>query len=314
MVLAHHAVRRTSRQCGSLHRRKLSLRVGREAVEGHHHGDAKSARVLDVAHEVACPARCQLDILALVRVVESLTRDDGWAAAVHLQRTHRRNDHRAVWIDAAVPALDVAELLHSNVRAEASLGDDISVVAHSPERNLIRDDRAVSVRDVREGPCVHEHGRSLERLHERGVDRVLHHDGESAADAEVVRRHRVAASIRRHHHASESLAHVREAGRESKHSHDLARHGDVEAGHPLHALFGWVLTHGDFAQESVVRVQHAAPRHLLRVHVKSRERRSLLWCELVRVRLGYAELFQAAKHHRAEPAVAILVRGAQPVV
>ena len=62
--------------------------------------------------------------------------------------------------------LDVEELFHADVCAEAGLGDDEAVLANELEGNLVRQDGGVAVGDVGEGTAMHEYRSALHRLHE----------------------------------------------------------------------------------------------------------------------------------------------------
>jgi hypothetical protein len=91
-------------------------------------------------------------------------------AAVEFQRPHRRHDHRGTWLEAGLAALDVDELLRSQIGAEARLGHH---VVHKLQRGARGEQRVAPVRDVRERPAVHEGGVVGERLHQVGCESIL---------------------------------------------------------------------------------------------------------------------------------------------
>ena len=65
------------------------------------------------------------EILLGVRVGQGLSRSHLGSSTVHLQRTSRRDDDDSIRRETTDTALDVAELLHAHVRAEAALGEDV---------------------------------------------------------------------------------------------------------------------------------------------------------------------------------------------
>jgi hypothetical protein len=110
-------------------------------------------------------------------------------APVVLERLHRDDEHHGARRQAADTADDVEELLHTHVCAEARFGDDD--VAEL-ERDLVGDERAVAVRDVRERPAVDEDRLALECLDEVRLDRFLQQHGHCARRLQLLGGHRFA--------------------------------------------------------------------------------------------------------------------------
>jgi hypothetical protein len=106
--------------------------------------------------------------------------------------------------------------LHTDVSSEASLGDAVtgagSVVSllgpGELERDSVGDDGRITVGDVGEWSSVDEDGRTLKRLHESGLDRVLHQDGERTGRTDVVAGDGLAGLGECNDHLAESLLHV----------------------------------------------------------------------------------------------------------
>jgi hypothetical protein len=151
------------------------------------------------------------------------------AAAVHLQRANGGHQHRAVGLQPAVAALDVAEFFEAHVGAESGLGEHVAIGSNQLERDLIGDNRRIAVRDIGERSGVNERGRALDGLHQIGHDGVLHQDRQRAARADVVGGNRFAGVVAADHHAAQAIAHVGQVGRQRQDRHDLARHRDVES-------------------------------------------------------------------------------------
>ena len=83
-------------------------------------GTPNLRRVLDVALQVGQPGSQQVQVLLGVGRVERLAGDHLRAAAVHLERAHGGHHHHHVRDQPGVAALDVEELLHADVGAEAA--------------------------------------------------------------------------------------------------------------------------------------------------------------------------------------------------
>ena len=209
---------------------------------------------------------------------------------------------------AAGAAFDVEEFLHADVGAEAGFGEHVSLGPHQLERDLIRDDGRISMRDIGERSGMHERGSAFERLHQVGQDGVLHQNGQSAAYAQIVGGDGRAGAIGADHHAAQAVAHVGEIGGERQHGHDLAGHRDVEAGDAVRALFLGTLPDGDLPQHAVARIDDAAPRDAGRIDIETRELASLFGGELIRIGLRDSEIAQAPQHYGRESPAAVFRR------
>mmetsp|Transcript_44342 Transcript_44342/g.73591 ORF Transcript_44342/g.73591 Transcript_44342/m.73591 type:complete len:668 (-) Transcript_44342:90-2093(-) len=311
-VVGLHGGRRAGGQRQLLHGVDLRLGVSDELVDGDYGVYAELARVLDVLGQVGAAGAHQLQVFLLVHLGQRRAGLHLGPAAVHLQRAHGGHNHGAVGHQPAVPALDVEELLHADVRPEAGLRDHEPFRPRQLQRHLVGHDGAVPVGDVREGPRVYHHGRALHRLHQRGHERVLHEHGQGAAHTEVLGRHRRPRPAHGHHDAPQPVAHVPQAGGEGQDGHDLGGHGDVEARLAAAALLGGRLAHGHAAHVPVAGVDHALPGDGGGVDVQAREPAALLLGQRVRVRLINAQLGQPGEHGLGEGLLAVLARGHQP--
>ena len=183
-------------------------------------------------------------------------------AAVVLKRADRGHHNHGVGLEACQAALDVEELLRAQIGTETSLGD--GVVAKR-QGHLSRHDGVASVRDVGEGAAVDERGRALERLYEVRLERVLEQRGHSALGVQIVSSDGLVVKGVAHHDAAEALLQVGNAGRQAENSHDLGRHGDVEAVLAGHTVGFAAEAVDDVAQLSVVHVDHALPSDLAHI-------------------------------------------------
>jgi hypothetical protein len=212
-----------------------------------------------MAFEVRQTCAEQFEILIGVFGGERFASHNLRSAAVHLERADGGDQHDHLRDQARVAAFDVEEFFHADVCAEAGFGDDEAVLADQFERDHIRDDGGLSVRDVGERTCMDGGGRAFEGLHQVGLDGVLHQTVTAPA---TPRSSTVTASPRLFVATTmfpKRLAHVFEGGGQRQHRHDLGSDGDVVARHVLVPRF--VLAHADFhfAQEAVVDVDDAPP-------------------------------------------------------
>ena len=178
-----------------------------------------------------------------------------------LQGAHGGHHHRRRRPESRGPALNVKELLAAHIHAEAGLGDDI--VGHA-QADLVGQDRRVALGDVGERPGVDEGWRALDRLHQVRLEGLAHQHGGRAGGAHIIGADRPPARVERHHHLADARPQAadrvggRVAGGQGQDGHQLAGHGDVEAGGPRGAVGLAALADGDVAQEAVVHIDHAA--------------------------------------------------------
>ena len=177
-------------------------------------------------------------------------------AAVVLQRSHRRDDHRDVGSQAGLAALDVDELLRAEVRPEPRLGDhDVG----QPQAGTGGHHRAAAVRDVRERAAVHERRRTLERLHQVRRERVAEQGRHRAGGAEVAGGHR----LRRPRVADDDVAdaalQVGPRLGEAEDRHQLRGDHDVEPVLAGEAVRVTAQADDHLAERAVVHVEHALP-------------------------------------------------------
>ena len=91
-------------------------------------------------------------------------------AAVQFERLDGGDDHDAVGLDTRHAALRIEKFFRAEVCAESRLGDD---PVGKPECGVSRQDAVAAVRDVGKRAAVHDGGRTFERLHQIGLDRVF---------------------------------------------------------------------------------------------------------------------------------------------
>ena len=127
-----------------------------------------------MAVEVSQPMTDALDILRL----EVLLID----TAVHLQPAEGSHEDGERRLEACRAALDVVELLCTEIRTEASLRDRVVGVR---QRHTGSEDRVAAVGDVSKRAAVDEGRGMLSRLRQIGLDSVEEEDGDRTRYTEV---------------------------------------------------------------------------------------------------------------------------------
>ena len=172
------------------------------------------------------------------------------------QRPHRGDEHDHVGPQPRLAALDVDELLGTEVGTEAGFGDH--VVAEL-QRSAGRDHRVAAVRDVRERTTVDEGGVVLERLDQVRPDRIAQQCGHCTVRLQLRSRHRRAFSGVADDDAAEAALQVRKVVGEAKDRHHFRSDDDVETVFTRVAVGRAAEAGGDLAQRAVVHVHHAPP-------------------------------------------------------
>ncbi len=184
---------------------------------------------------------------------------------MHLQCAHGRNDDDGVGNQARIPALDIQEFFHPDVRAKAGFRHD--VIAKF-QRDLVSHNRRVAVRDVRKWTGVHERGRAFECLHQVGEQGVFHQNRHRAGNTQVFGGNRFAFGVRADDDAAEAFAHIFDARRQRENRHHFRSNRNIVPGDALVAFFFITQTNLNFAEQAVVNIDDAHPRDRCRVNVE----------------------------------------------
>ena len=253
-VLGEHGV---DAQLPALCLDELELGVGvcGEGVDGHHAGQLVD--VLDVAHMLEQVGQAGLEGLE----VFSGELGEGDAGVV-LEGAHGGDDDHGGGLEAGEAALDVEELLGTQVGAETCLGDGVVAGLHGKGGCL---DGVATVGDVGEGAAVDEGGGALQGLDQVGLEGVLQQGRHGAFGLEVVGGDGLAVVGVAHDDAGQALLEVGDGGGQAEDGHDLGCDGDVEAVLAGHALLVSAQAVHDVAELAVVHVDGALPGDLLGV-------------------------------------------------
>eukprot|EP01036_Dinobryon_divergens_P042637 gene42637-56672_t len=225
-----------------------------EVVDADDSWNTELAHVLDMSTEIDQPLAQRVEVL----LAELILRH----AAMHLQRAHRGNDHDSGRREARLAALDVEELLRTQIRAEAGLGHHVVSELQARARG---DDRVAAMGDVGEGAAMDEGGIAFERLHEVRLQRVLEKNRHRRRRLDVGGRDGLLVARIADDHLPEARLEVGEVLGKAEYRHDFRGDGDVEAGLARIAVGDPAKACVDLAQGPVVHVHDTPPHNAARV-------------------------------------------------
>ena len=242
-----------------LNQLQLGLGILGEAVDSNHAGQLVNlGDVLHVPQQVG---------QALLQSLQILLAGLGLGhAAVVLEGAGSGDQNHAGGLQTRHAALDVQELLSTQIGAEAGLGDGVIAQLQS---NLGSGHGVAAVGDVGEGTAVDERGGMLQRLNQVGLQSVLQQSGHSALGVQVTGGDGLAGVSIADHQTSQSGLQVVDVGGQAQNRHDLGSHGDVVAVLTGGAVDLAAQAVNDEPQLTVVHIDAAAPGDLTGVDAQS---------------------------------------------
>ena len=138
--------------------------------------------------------------------------------AVVLKGASGRDNHDGVGTNARHAALDVQEFLGTQIGTKAGLGNGDIAKTHSHTRGH---DGVAAVGDIGEGTAVDKRGRTLERLHQIGLERILEQCGHSSLGLKVACADGLAGKAVADDDLAQALLEVADARRQAQNCHDL---------------------------------------------------------------------------------------------
>ena len=229
------------------------LFVGVEAVLVERHDDGLSER-LHVAYVAVHVPEALLECL-VVRLLDGLVR----SSAVHLECLCGDDEYGEGGVETCRAALDVEELLRTQVGTEASLRDGVVAVG---QRSVGGDDGVAAVRYVGERSAVYEGCRSLGGLHEVRGDGVGKESDDGAGHLHVAHVEWLLVQSISEEDVVDALAHVLQGCGEAEDGHEFRCRRDVESALGRDAGGGAAQSGDDMAELSVVDVEDALPESL----------------------------------------------------
>ena len=148
--------------------------IARETVDGNDNRHMELADVLNVLLQVDTASLEGVEVFC----VQFLLRH----AAVVLERANGRNNNSAVRLEASLAALDVKELLSTEVSTETGLCNGI---IRKLECQTGGNDGVAAVCDVGERAAVHQTGRTVQCLYQIRFDGVLEQSAHRAVHLEI---------------------------------------------------------------------------------------------------------------------------------
>ena len=183
-------------------------------------------------------------------------------AAVVLQGADRGYHNHRIGGEARHAALDVQELLCTQVGAEAGLSDGIVAQLQSHTGGH---DGVAAVGDVGERTAVDKGGSTLQGLDQVGLEGVLQKSGHGAGGLQVPGGDGFLVVGIANNNAAQTLLQIGDGGGQTQNCHDLAGYGDVKAVLPGNTLHPSAQTVHHVAQLAVVHVHAPLPGDALDV-------------------------------------------------
>ena len=181
---------------------------------------------------------------------------------VVLERTGGCDDHNGAGTNARHAALDVEELLGTQVGAETGLGNRDVAKAHGHAGGH---DGVAAVGNIGERTAVDKRGRALECLNQVGFERVLEQGSHGTLSLKVTGADGLAGIAIADDDLAQALLKIVDARGQAQDRHDLGGNGDIEAVLARHSLGLAANAVDNMAQLTVVHVDNALPGDALNV-------------------------------------------------
>ena len=186
-------------------------------------------------------------------------------AAVHFQRADGCHQHYGVGLQPRLTAFDVQEFFRSEIGAETRLGDRVIAQRHG---GFGRDDRIAAVCDVGERSAVDQRGRTFQRLHEVGRERVFQQRRHRADRTDLPGSDRFFVVRIADYDAGKPRFEVGDRICQTEHRHDFGSDGDIESVLARGAVDSAAQPVHDEAELPVVHVHAAFPGDAARVDIQ----------------------------------------------
>ena len=236
---------------------KLRLGIRRELIDGYHNRDTIALQVLDVLLEVH-DALCECIEVFHGKLCLRHT-------AVVLQCAYGGNQYRCIRLEAGHLALDVEELLSTEIGTEAGLRHRDLTELQCEAGRL---DGVAAMRDVRERAAMHEGHVVFEGLDDVRLDGILQQCSHGADRLQIRCGDRFPIDIVGHDDAGETLLEILHIVCEAEDCHDFGRHGDDEMILTYDAVGLSAESDHDVSELTIVHIDAALPVDGLQVDAK----------------------------------------------
>ena len=185
-------------------------------------------------------------------------------SAMHLERTDGRHHDHGRRMESRHAALDIQELLGTEVGTEACFRDSVIAQLHSHAGSH---HGITAVRNVGKRSAVNEGGCSLQCLHQVRLDRVLEQCRHGADRTKLTSRHRLLIVGVADHNAGQALLQIGDGGGEAEDRHNLGRNRDVIPVLARHAVDSAAKSVCNKAQLTVIHIHTSSPCDFSRIDV-----------------------------------------------
>ena len=244
---------------------RVCIRI--ELIDAYHRFDAGLLHIFHMMEQILTALLQKLQVLCGIFLRKRLAGLDLRSAAVHLQGTDRGDKDRNVRLEARQAALDIPELLETDIRGEAGLRH---VVIKQLQTQTVSDDGGLSDGDIRKWARVDEAWLMLDRIAERRVDGVAHPCGHGACNLQILGSDRVSLLVIGKNDLPDPLAKILQIRRDSQDRHQLGGHCDIRARpHTVahHLAFAKADLH--ITKSLAAEVHDEVPLHSLRIDVQT---------------------------------------------
>ena len=177
-------------------------------------------------------------------------------SAVTLKCSDSCNEYNCRRLESRSTALDVEELLGTEIRTEACLSNNIITECES---HLGSHNGITAVRDVCKRSAVNKSGCMFKCLYKVGLDGILEERSHSALCLKVSRGNGLTFGVVTDNDTADTCLKIREIVRKAKDSHDLGSNRDVVAVLTGHAVRASAKTVNHVTELSVVHVDTSSP-------------------------------------------------------
>ena len=229
----------------------LLVGIGSKLVEGDDNGLTEALKVLHVLVEVPVASFHSCNVRLFDIFLSYST--------VHLQCLESNNENSKVWLQASLAALDVVELLSTEVSTESSLCDSIVAIF---EGSCCSHDGIASMGNVSKRTAVNEGRSALGSLNQVWLQGIEEEGNDTATYTHILDGEWFVILSDAEENIVDATTEIVYACCETHDSHDFRSRSDVESSLCLDAVLV-TDTGNDATQATVVDVHHTAPEYLL---------------------------------------------------
>ena len=235
----------------------FGIGIGRIAVDSDRDRHAEFREIAHVPFEVLAAVLESRDVL--------FTKLRPGNTTLHFECFDRCDQHHRIGRQTRFTALDIQELLGTEIRTEPGLGDD---VIGKLQTGLGRHDRITAMRDIGERATMHERWIVFHCLHEIGLQRITQQRSHRTLCVKLAHGDGFVLTRVPQHNVTEALLEILEICRQAEDRHDLGRNRDIKAGFAHHTVMEAAETRCDATQCTIVHINDPTPGNAARIDVQ----------------------------------------------